>query len=74
MSSNLQGLWAWQMNPSWNADLHITLSVQMNYWSAEIANLLELHMPLSALVRHWKRVKIMGLDRTIIFILLKNKP
>lgn len=46
MPSNLQGIWAWQMNPPWNADFHTNINVQMNYWSAEITNLSELHMPL----------------------------
>ena len=46
MPSNLQGLWAWQINPPWNADFHTNINVQMNYWPAEITNLSELHMPL----------------------------
>lgn len=55
MPANLQGLWAWQMNPPWNADYHTNINVQMNYWPAEITNLAELHLPLfdleEALVR-----------------------
>jgi len=46
MPANLQGLWAWQMDPPWNADFHTNINVQMNYWPAEIANLGELHTPL----------------------------
>jgi alpha-L-fucosidase 2 len=46
MPSNLQGLWAWQMNPPWNADFHTNINVQMNYWPAEITNLSELSKPL----------------------------
>jgi alpha-L-fucosidase 2 len=46
MPANLQGLWAWQMNPPWNADFHTNINVQMNYWPAEITNLSELDMPL----------------------------
>lgn len=46
MPANLQGLWAWQMNPPWNADYHTNINFQMNYWPAEIANLSELHLPL----------------------------
>lgn len=46
MPANLQGLWAWQMNPPWNADFHTNINVQMNYWPAEITNLSELHTPL----------------------------
>ncbi|HVW58702.1 MAG TPA: glycoside hydrolase family 95 protein [Puia sp.] len=46
LPANLQGLWAWQMNPPWNADFHTNINVQMNYWPAEITNLSELHEPL----------------------------
>ncbi len=46
MPANLQGLWAWQMAPPWNADFHTNINVQMNYWPAEITNLSELQMPL----------------------------
>ena len=46
MPANLQGLWAWQMNPPWNADYHTNVNLQMNYWPAEITNLPETHLPL----------------------------
>lgn len=46
MPANLQGLWAWQMNPPWSADYHTNINLQMNYWPAEITNLSELHLPL----------------------------
>ena len=46
MPANLQGLWAWQMNPPWNADFHTNINIQMNYWPAEITNLPEMHLPL----------------------------
>ncbi|WP_163325385.1 glycoside hydrolase family 95 protein [Draconibacterium mangrovi] len=46
MPANLQGIWAWQMNPPWNADYHTNINFQMNYWPAEITNLSELHMPM----------------------------
>ena len=46
MPANLQGMWAWQMNPPWNADFHTNINFQMNYWPAEITNLSELHNPL----------------------------
>ena len=50
MPANLQGLWAWQMNPPWNADFHTNINVQMNYWLAEITNLSEMHLPLFDLI------------------------
>lgn len=46
MPANLQGMWAWQMDPPWNADYHTNINVQMNYWPAEITNLSEFHKPL----------------------------
>ncbi|MBC9932767.1 glycoside hydrolase family 95 protein [Chitinophaga qingshengii] len=46
MPANLQGIWAWQMTPPWNADYHTNINIQMNYWPAEITNLSELHQPL----------------------------
>ncbi len=59
MPANLQGLWAWQMNPPWNADYHTNINLQMNYWPAEITNLSETHLPLfdltEALVEPGKR-------------------
>jgi len=46
MPANLQGLWAWQMQPPWNADYHTNINFQMNYWPAEITNLSEMHLPM----------------------------
>lgn len=43
---NLQGLWAPQMRPPWNADYHLNINLQMNLWPAEVGNLSELHLPL----------------------------
>lgn len=50
MPANLQGIWAWQMNPPWNADYHTNINFQMNYWPAEITNLSELHLPMFDLI------------------------
>lgn len=46
MPANLQGMWAWQMDPPWNADYHTNINLQMNYWPTEITNLSEMHQPL----------------------------
>ena len=46
MPANLQGMWAWQMNPPWNADYHTNINFQMNYWPADLTNLSEMHTPL----------------------------
>ncbi|HTE29842.1 MAG TPA: hypothetical protein VK666_05675, partial [Chryseolinea sp.] len=48
---NLQGLWANQIRTPWNGDYHLDVNVQMNHWSFELANLSELNLPLTELVR-----------------------
>ncbi|HEX8337120.1 MAG TPA: glycoside hydrolase family 95 protein [Pyrinomonadaceae bacterium] len=50
LPANLQGIWAEGVQAPWNADWHLNVNVQMNYWPAEVANLSELHAPLFALV------------------------
>jgi alpha-L-fucosidase 2 len=46
LPANLQGLWADGMAPPWQADYHVNINIQMNYWPAEVANLAECHEPL----------------------------
>lgn len=43
LPANLQGIWADGLTPPWDADYHININIQMNYWPAEITNLSELH-------------------------------
>ena len=50
MPANLQGIWAEEIQTPWNADWHLNINVQMNYWLAENANLSELHEPMFALI------------------------
>lgn len=45
MATNLQGLWAEGYRPPWNADYHININIQMNYWLAQSTNLSECHEP-----------------------------
>jgi len=45
MPANLQGLWEGGLTPPWNADYHININIQMNYWPAEVTNLAECHEP-----------------------------
>jgi alpha-L-fucosidase 2 len=45
MPANLQGIWNDKLVPPWNADYHININIQMNYWPAEVTNLSECHMP-----------------------------
>ncbi|MCM4167474.1 hypothetical protein KCTC52924_01030 [Arenibacter antarcticus] len=44
--ANLQGIWNNHLEAPWNADYHLNINLQMNYWPAEVTNLSELHMPL----------------------------
>ncbi|WP_202915278.1 glycosyl hydrolase family 95 catalytic domain-containing protein [Paenibacillus paridis] len=46
LPANLQGVWAAGTNPPWDADYHININLQMNYWLAEQTNLSETHVPL----------------------------
>lgn len=50
LPANLQGIWAEEVQTPWNADWHLNVNVQMNYWLAENTNLSELHEPLFALI------------------------
>ncbi len=46
LSANLQGIWADGMAPPWQADYHVNINIQMNYWPAEVCNLSECAGPL----------------------------
>ena len=47
---NLQGIWAEEIHTPWNADWHLDINVEMNYWPAEACNLSDLTEPLFALI------------------------
>lgn len=44
--ANLQGLWNNHIAAPWNADYHVNINLQMNYWPADVTNLSELNQPL----------------------------
>ncbi len=44
--ANLQGLWNQHITAPWNADYHLNINLQMNYWLADVTNLGELNNPL----------------------------
>jgi len=44
--ANLQGLWNPHITAPWNADYHLNINLQMNYWLANQTNLEELNEPL----------------------------
>ena len=43
--ANLQGIWNEHIEAPWNADYHLNINLQMNYWPADVANLSELNEP-----------------------------
>lgn len=45
LPANLQGVWNNSITPPWNADYHVNINLQMNYWLAETTNLPELMAP-----------------------------
>lgn len=46
LPANLQGLWNESFTPPWEADYHLNINLQMNYWIAETGNMAECHEPL----------------------------
>jgi alpha-L-fucosidase 2 len=50
MPANLQGLWNRHLEAPWNADYHININLQMNYWPALVTNLAECHEPFFTLL------------------------
>ncbi|MCQ2110736.1 MAG: glycoside hydrolase family 95 protein, partial [Bacteroidaceae bacterium] len=45
LAGNLQGIWADGLTPPWNADYHVNINMQMNYWPAGTAGLNEMSEP-----------------------------
>ena len=50
LPANLQGLWAEEIQAPWNADWHLNVNIQMNYWPAEVCGLGDLAQPLFAFI------------------------
>lgn len=48
LPANLQGIWNEHLEAPWNADYHLNINLQMNYWPAEVTGLSELHEPMLA--------------------------
>jgi alpha-L-fucosidase 2 len=45
LPANLQGIWEGTLTPPWNADYHININIQMNYWPSLVTNLAECQQP-----------------------------
>lgn len=48
LPANLQGIWSHKMWAAWEADYHLNINLQMNYWPADVCNLPETIDPLSS--------------------------
>lgn len=46
LPANLQGVWNNSDTPPWNADYHVNINLQMNYWPAYPTNISETAFPL----------------------------
>ena len=44
--ANLQGIWNEHIEAPWNADYHLNINLQMNYWPANLTDLDDLNLPL----------------------------
>lgn len=74
LPANLQGVWNHSKTPPWNADYHVNINLQMNYWPAEVTNLSETADPLfdfvDALVEPGRRSakQFFGADGWTLFL------
>jgi len=51
LPANLQGVWNKEMWAPWEADYHLNINLQMNYWPADLCNLPETVDPLADWLR-----------------------
>ena len=51
LPANLQGIWSWQMRAPWSSNWTTNINLEMNYWPALAANLLECDLPYIDMVR-----------------------
>ncbi|WP_052737982.1 glycoside hydrolase N-terminal domain-containing protein [Bacillus sp. SA1-12] len=54
LAANLQGIWNDKYTPPWESKYTININIQMNYWPAEVCNLLECHEPLFDLIERMR--------------------
>lgn len=47
LPANLQGIWCKDYKPPWHCDYHTNINVQMNYWCAGPANIVECTKPFA---------------------------
>ncbi|MCP8900330.1 glycosyl hydrolase family 95 catalytic domain-containing protein [Gilvimarinus xylanilyticus] len=74
LPANLQGVWNNSNTPPWNADYHVNINLQMNYWPALVTNLEETTTPfydfVESLVEPGRisAQKLLGADGWTLFL------
>jgi len=53
--ANLQGIWNEEVSPSWDSKFTTNINLEMNYWSAEVANLADCFQPLAQMMQEITR-------------------
>lgn len=49
--ANLQGIWNESLKPAWDSKYTVNINTEMNYWSSEITNLMEMNEPLIQMIK-----------------------
>ncbi|SDH44782.1 glycoside hydrolase family 95 protein [Chitinophaga filiformis] len=49
--ANLQGIWNKELRAPWSSNYTININTEMNYWPAEVCNLMEMQRPLYQLLK-----------------------
>lgn len=57
LPANLQGIWCHDFNPPWGSDFHTNINLQMNYWPAGCANLIDAEKPF---IHFMKKISSFG--------------
>ncbi|MBQ8228413.1 MAG: glycoside hydrolase family 95 protein [Clostridia bacterium] len=57
LPANLQGIWCHDFNPPWGSDFHTNINLQMNYWPAGCANIIDAEEPF---INFMKKVSDFG--------------
>lgn len=55
LPANLQGIWSDFMIAPWNADFHVNINLQMNYWPVDVVQLHEAFTPFSQLINRLRK-------------------
>lgn len=65
LPANLQGLWNNEVKPAWYSQYTTNINIQMNYWSAEVTNISETHLPMLAWIENLGKVQQTSTDSVL---------